>query len=155
MQINLSEYRNRARKPAERRSSAEKSSPPHSSVSAAPLFPTLLSAPPPLLSSSYSGSLMLGTMGTLPSSGPPPVPGGVSAPSVPQFEPVSPDDGDQTPPLINMEGACLFSLVPIPHPLMWCWWLLSTCLVSILNEPMKTAPHHAVLSASQSNNATS
>lgn len=105
MQINLSEYRNRARKPAERRSSAEKSSPPHSSVSAIPLFPTLLSGPPPLLGSSYSGSLMLGTMGTLPSSGPTPAPGAASAPSVPQFEPVSPDDGDQTPPLINMEGA--------------------------------------------------
>ena len=55
---------------------------------------------------------MLGTMGTLPSSGPTPAPGGVSAPNVPQFEPVSPDDGDQTPPLINMEGACIL----YPHP---------------------------------------
>ena len=57
---------------------------------------------------------MLGTMGTLPSSGPTPAPGGVSAPNVPQFEPVSPDDGDQTPPLINMEGA---HLVPTPPTL--------------------------------------
>lgn len=59
---------------------------------------------------------MLGTMGTLPSSGPTTAPGGVSAPSVPQFEPVSPDDEDQTPPLINMEGARLFSLISTSHP---------------------------------------
>ena len=61
---------------------------------------------------------MLGTMGTLPSSGPTTAPGGVSAPSVPQFEPVSPDDEDQTPPLINMEGARLFSLISTSHPMM-------------------------------------
>ena len=30
--------------------------------------------------------------------------GGVAASTIPQFEPVSPDDGDHTPPLVTMEG---------------------------------------------------
>ena len=105
LQINLSEYRNRARKPAERKITIDKSSsPPHttSSLLSSPSFlsQTSLSSRPYLSSPSLSyqsTSLKLastaGPMGATTLSG---QVGGAGG-SGPQFEPVSPDDDEKTP----------------------------------------------------------
>ena len=109
-QINLSEYRNRARKPAERKITSEKSSPPQTTSSSSL---SLLSTPSflsqsiasrillssPSLSSYQPSSLKLsssaGTLGGVSSlSGQV----GVSSGIAPQFEPVSPDDVDDGTP---------------------------------------------------------
>lgn len=114
--INLSEYRNRARKPMEPRKSATETPPPSTSLPPSFLTHTLLSTPSLLATTYTHGLLVPGAIGTVPSAGvsTTAASGGVAASTIPQFEPVSPDDGDHTPPLVTMEDS---SQVPVDEQL--------------------------------------
>ena len=100
-QINLKEYRNRARKPADQRKmSADNSSPPHTSTTPSFLSHTASSAllsSPSVLAATYAAD-------SLSSAGKPS--SGVGGANMPQFEPVSPDDDRETPPLVSAEREC-------------------------------------------------
>ncbi len=118
LQINLSEYRNRARKPVERKSSSEvtPSTPSHSTPPSH--YPTPPPPPPPVaVVTGMSAGITMETGMNLP-----PMSLSMTSPviamttlgsSMPQFEPVSPDESDP-PPLTGGVGRATIMSREIP-----------------------------------------
>ena len=112
-QINLSEYRNRARKPADRKPSTEATPTLPSHIIH---YPTIPPQPVAIETGMNLSPIAMTTCVPMTSMVP-----GVPVTTVgglPQFEPVSPDDIDNTPSLLPMEGECHYPpLSPLSSPL--------------------------------------
>ncbi len=124
LQINLSEYRNRARKPADRKSSTEvtPSTPSHITQ---PLHYHILPPPPVAMITGMPPGIVMETNVPLMSPGVAVTMGG----GMPQFEPVSPDDNDSAP--INIVGGVSLMNRELPLIAQQPVYVINVCIVTL------------------------